>query len=124
MRHIGIFSGSKTTHFFDEISIELKKIAEGISTEHNRIVYGGGTSGIMGVIPKRFSELGGNVLGIDADMFVKKFEAPSLEQALKLVKTEMGPEALVLSTQEKRSGKLFSRRLVEVTAAAEKKNIP
>ncbi len=57
-------------------------------------------------------------------MFVKKFEAPSLEQALKLVKTEMGPEALVLSTQEKRSGKLFSRRLVEVTAAAEKKNIP
>ncbi|MBM4303587.1 MAG: hypothetical protein FJ112_04610 [Deltaproteobacteria bacterium] len=54
-------------------------------------------------------------------MFVKKFEAPNLEQALKLVKSEMGPEALVLSTQEKRSGKLFSRRTVEVTAAIEKK---
>ncbi|NBX69146.1 MAG: hypothetical protein EBR01_09325 [Proteobacteria bacterium] len=54
-------------------------------------------------------------------MFVKKFEAPSLEDALKLIKTEMGPEALILSTQEKRSGKLFSRRLVEVTAACEKK---
>lgn len=54
-------------------------------------------------------------------MFVKKFEAPSLEQALKLVKAEMGPEALVLSTQEKRSGKLFSRRFVEVTAAVERK---
>jgi flagellar biosynthesis protein FlhF len=54
-------------------------------------------------------------------MFVKKFEAPSLEQALKMVKSEMGPEALVLSTQEKRSGKLFSRRMIEVTAAIEKK---
>jgi flagellar biosynthesis protein FlhF len=54
-------------------------------------------------------------------MFVKKFEAPSLEEALKMVKSEMGAEALVLSTQEKRSGKLFSRRLIEVTAAAEGK---
>lgn len=54
-------------------------------------------------------------------MFVKKFEAPSLEQALKMIKTEMGPEALILSTQEKRNGKLFSRRTIEVTAAAEKK---
>lgn len=73
MRHIGIFSGSKTPHFFDDISSELKKVAEGLSNEHFRIVYGGGTSGIMGVIPKRYSELGGKVLGIDAEMFVKKF---------------------------------------------------
>lgn len=73
MRNIGIFSGSKTPHFFDDISIELKKVAQGLSIENHRIVYGGGTSGIMGVIPKCFSELGGNVLGIDADMFVKKF---------------------------------------------------
>ncbi len=56
-------------------------------------------------------------------MFVKKFEAPSLEQALKMVKSEMGPEALILSTQEKRNGKLFSRRTIEVTAASEKKKI-
>ncbi|MFM8313731.1 MAG: hypothetical protein ACKOA8_05545, partial [Deltaproteobacteria bacterium] len=55
-------------------------------------------------------------------MFVKKFEAPSLEQALKMVKLELGPEALVLSTQEKKSGKLFSRKVVEVTAAADKKS--
>ncbi|MSP18192.1 MAG: hypothetical protein EXR74_01340 [Bdellovibrionales bacterium] len=54
-------------------------------------------------------------------MFVKKFEAPSLEQALKMVKLEMGPEALVLSTQERRTGKLFSRRFIEVTAASEAK---
>jgi uncharacterized protein (TIGR00730 family) len=73
MKHIGIFSGSKSTHFFDDISIELKEIAEGISKEQFCIVYGGGTSGLMGVIPRRFSELGGKVTGIDADMFVKKF---------------------------------------------------
>ena len=39
-------------------------------------------------------------------MFVKKFEAQSLEQALKMVKAEMGPEALILSTQERRTGKI------------------
>ena len=27
----------------------------------------------MGVIPRRFSEVGGKVTAIDADMFVKKF---------------------------------------------------
>lgn len=56
-------------------------------------------------------------------MFVKKFEAPSLEHALKMIKSEMGPEALILSTQEKRAGKLFSRRSIEVTAACEKKQL-
>ena len=73
MKHIGIFSGSKTPYFFDDISCQLKEIAEGIPKDHFRIVYGGGTSGLMGVIPRRFSELGGRVTGIDADMFVKRF---------------------------------------------------
>jgi uncharacterized protein (TIGR00730 family) len=73
MKNIGIFSGSKTPFFFEDISSQLKKIAEGISKDTFRIVYGGGNSGLMGVIPKRYSELGGKVTGIDADMFVKKF---------------------------------------------------
>ena len=33
MKHIGIFSGSKNIHFFDDISKELKEIAEGIKNE-------------------------------------------------------------------------------------------
>jgi len=54
-------------------------------------------------------------------MFVKKFEAESLEQALSLVKTELGPNALILSTQN-RKGKWFNKPLVEVTAAFEAKS--
>lgn len=53
-------------------------------------------------------------------MFVKKFEAASLEQALARVKSEMGPNALILSTQAKR-GKWLQKGRVEVTAAFEKR---
>lgn len=53
-------------------------------------------------------------------MFVKKFEAPSLEQALAQIKSELGPNALILSTHEKR-GKWFQKSLVEVTAAFERR---
>ncbi len=55
-------------------------------------------------------------------MFVKKFEAESLEQALSMVKTELGPNALILSTQN-RKGKWFNKNLVEVTAAFESTQI-
>jgi uncharacterized protein (TIGR00730 family) len=73
MKHLGIFSGSKTIQHYENLNDDLIKIAEGIPNDKIRIVYGGGTSGLMGVIPKRYSELGGKVTGIDADMFVKKF---------------------------------------------------
>lgn len=49
-------------------------------------------------------------------MFVKKFEAASLEQALAAVKDEFGPGALILSTQN-RKGSIFQKSGVEVTAA-------
>lgn len=49
-------------------------------------------------------------------MFVKKFEASSLEKALDLVKREMGPDALILSTAKRRGG-LLQGDSVEVTAA-------
>ena len=53
-------------------------------------------------------------------MFVKKYEAPSLEQALSLVKSELGPNALILSTETK-AKRWFNKPMVEVTAASEKK---
>lgn len=53
-------------------------------------------------------------------MFVKKFEAPTFEKAIALVKEEMGPEALILSTQEK-AKKLFQKPFIEITAAAKQK---
>lgn len=51
-------------------------------------------------------------------MFVKKFEARSLEKALAMVKAELGPDALVLSTQKVKKG-LLQKPMVEVTAAYE-----
>lgn len=55
-------------------------------------------------------------------MFVKKYEAPSLESALSLIKSELGPNALILST--KHFPKSFMKRaMVEVTAAYEKTEI-
>lgn len=62
-------------------------------------------------------------------MELKKFEAPTLAQALQVVKRELGPEAIILSTKNKRSALgLMNRTSVEVTAtvspeALEKKHL-
>ncbi|MBI2605027.1 MAG: hypothetical protein HYW49_02995 [Deltaproteobacteria bacterium] len=51
-------------------------------------------------------------------MQVKKFEAPTMADALKIIKSELGPEAIILSTKNHRKGfGLLSRASVEVTAA-------
>jgi flagellar biosynthesis protein FlhF len=51
-------------------------------------------------------------------MELKKFEAPTLAQALEVVKRELGPEAVILSTKNNRSSfGLLNRSSVEVTAA-------
>ena len=57
-------------------------------------------------------------------MLVKKFEAETIEKALSLVKESLGPDALVLSTQRKQSGRLIKRHFVEVTAAKNEKKAP
>jgi flagellar biosynthesis protein FlhF len=50
-------------------------------------------------------------------MEVKKFEAPTLAEALKVVKRELGPEAIILSTRNNKGGwGLMNRSSVEVTA--------
>lgn len=53
-------------------------------------------------------------------MLVKKFEAPSLEKALAAVKSELGPNALILSSQQVRR-RWFQKPTVEVTAAYDRK---
>jgi len=51
-------------------------------------------------------------------MELKKFEAPTLAEALQVVKRELGPEAVILSTKNKRSAwGLMNQSSVEVTAA-------
>jgi flagellar biosynthesis protein FlhF len=56
-------------------------------------------------------------------MIVRKFEAESMEGALKRVKAEMGPDALILSTENKKGG-VFRKNSVEVTAAFVEKKKP
>ncbi|MBI5747507.1 MAG: flagellar biosynthesis protein FlhF [Nitrospinae bacterium] len=54
-------------------------------------------------------------------MIVKRFEAVDMQEALKLIKSEMGSNAVILSTKSIRKGGgsfgLFGRPLIEVTAA-------
>jgi flagellar biosynthesis protein FlhF len=51
-------------------------------------------------------------------MELKKFEAPTLAEALKVVKKELGPEAIIISTKNIRSAfGLMNKSSVEVTAA-------
>jgi flagellar biosynthesis protein FlhF len=51
-------------------------------------------------------------------MQIKKFEAPSIQEALEAIKRELGPEAIILQTKKNRKGfGLMGDASVEVTAA-------
>ena len=51
-------------------------------------------------------------------MFVKKFEADTLEDALKAVKSELGPDAIILKTITNNGLKgAFKKKRIEITAA-------
>lgn len=51
-------------------------------------------------------------------MFVKKFEADTLEEALKQVKVELGPDAIILKTITNNGLKgAFKKKRIEITAA-------
>ena len=57
-------------------------------------------------------------------MQVRKFEAPTMNEALKIIKQELGPDAIILSTKNHRKGfGLLSKASVEVTAAVSEKNL-
>ncbi len=51
-------------------------------------------------------------------MNIRKFEAKTFEEALNRVKAELGPDALILASEEKRRG-WFNKPTVEITAAFE-----
>src|SRR3989304_4503574 len=54
-------------------------------------------------------------------MQIKRFEAVDMQEALRLVKGELGPDAVILSTKQIRKDNgvfgMFSRQVVEVVAA-------
>ncbi len=56
-------------------------------------------------------------------MFVKKFEADTLEEALKAVKVELGPDAIILKTVTNNGIKgAFKKKRIEITAAISEKS--
>lgn len=57
-------------------------------------------------------------------MQVKKFEAPTVQEALDTVKRELGPEAVILQTKKNKKGfGLLSRSSIEVTAAVSERSL-
>ena len=53
-------------------------------------------------------------------MLVKTFQAPTMTEALRLVKAELGPDAMIISTKKEKQGGIlgfFSKQVVKVTAA-------
>jgi len=56
-------------------------------------------------------------------MFVKKFEADSIEEALRAVKYELGPDAIILKTITNNGIKgAFKKKKIEITAAISEQN--
>src|SRR5215470_2531275 len=60
-------------------------------------------------------------------MHVKRFEAADMAEALRLVKLELGPDAVILSTRQIKKGGgafgIFGRSFVEVTAAVDREAV-
>ncbi|MGE4106909.1 MAG: flagellar biosynthesis protein FlhF [Bacteriovoracia bacterium] len=57
-------------------------------------------------------------------MQVKKFEAPTIQEALETIKRDLGPDAIILQTKNIRGGfGLLSKSSVEVTAAVSEKSL-
>ena len=56
-------------------------------------------------------------------MQVKKFEAPTIQEALEVIKRELGPEAIILQTKKLKKGfGLMNKESVEVTAAVSERS--
>lgn len=57
-------------------------------------------------------------------MYVRKFEADTLDEALKQIKQELGPDAVILKTVTNKGFKgAFKKRKIEITAAISEKNL-
>src|SRR3954453_12805092 len=57
-------------------------------------------------------------------MQVKKFEAPTMQEALDNIKRELGPEAIILQTKKNKRGfGLLSKDSVEITAAVSERSL-
>ena len=81
-KNIVIFSGSNKPNYFNKIEKDLIIISNNIDVEKYNLYYGGGESGLMGVIPYNFHKRNGKVYGIDAKQFVDKYGKASFGETL------------------------------------------
>ena len=75
--NLAIFSGSNKPYFYEEIKKDLEIIAYNLNKNKYNIWYGGGESGLMGVIPYNFHQKGGEVFSVDAKQFVEIYGSAS-----------------------------------------------
>ncbi len=68
---IAVIGGSKIIHN-EKLLNGLKKLGKKIDIEKNIIQYGGGTVGMMCIIPREFDKNGGEVIGINWSYFKKR----------------------------------------------------
>ncbi|VVU95634.1 Possible lysine decarboxylase [seawater metagenome] len=68
---IGVIGGSKKIDN-PKLLNNLKKIGESINIKKNKIQYGGGSMGMMSIVPKAFYESRGEVLGINWQYFKER----------------------------------------------------
>jgi len=68
--NLGIFGGSCVGKNMETIN-NIKNIGKNINTNKFKILFGGGNDGIMAMIPKIFSERGGEVKGVNWTQFTK-----------------------------------------------------
>lgn len=87
MRTIGIFSGSSYRGGIGSVDStivsELRTIAQQLPLDY-RVAYGGGDSGLMGIIPTEYASRGGDVVGYNAAMFVRETEASNAYPGIQL----------------------------------------
>lgn len=72
-----IFSGASKPVFYDKIKKELIYIADNLDKCKYNVWYGGGESGLMGIIPSHFDKKDGCVYSINAKQFVDIFGVDS-----------------------------------------------
>tara|TARA_B100000424_G_C22640634_1_gene354150 strand:- start:43 stop:594 length:552 start_codon:yes stop_codon:yes gene_type:complete len=72
-KRLVIFSGSNKLIDDQTLFKNLEDIGKNLDVNKFEVWYGGGNSGIMGIIPKKFSEKDGAVYSVDARQFVEKF---------------------------------------------------
>lgn len=72
-KRLVIFSGSNKLINDQTLFSNLEYIGKNLNINNFEVWYGGGNSGIMGIIPKTFSEKNGDVYSVDARQFIEKF---------------------------------------------------